>query len=70
MANEEDSYVIRQFLKKGPRWTDMAKLMPGRTPIYVKSHWYSLLRQRLAQMKAAGIDVWRQMEANFENDEK
>jgi hypothetical protein len=50
LTNKEDSFVIRQFLKKGPRWTDMGKLMLGRTPIHVKSHWHSLLRQRLAQV--------------------
>jgi hypothetical protein len=61
-TNEEDSVVFRQFLKKRPRWTDMAKLMPGRTPTRVKSHCHSLLRQRLAQVKAAGINLGLQME--------
>jgi hypothetical protein len=74
-TNEEDSFVIRQFLKKGPRWTDLAKLVLGRSPIHVKSHWHSQLRQRLAQMKAAGIDLFLQMEErngtlNAKNDEK
>jgi hypothetical protein len=69
-TTEEDFFVIRQFLKKGLRWRDMTKLMPGPTPMHVKSHWHSLLRQRLAQMKAAGIDLFLQMEAEFEKDEK
>jgi hypothetical protein len=64
-TKEEDSFVVRQFLKRGRRWPDMAKQMLGRTPIHVKSHWHSLLRQGLAEMKAAGIDVSVQMEADF-----
>jgi O-methyltransferase involved in polyketide biosynthesis len=69
-TNEEDSVVIREFLNQGRRWTKTAKLVEGRGAIHVKSHWHCLLRQRLTRKKAAGIDVWVQMEAEFEKDER
>jgi hypothetical protein len=61
-TDEEDSFLIRQFVKKGLRRRDVAKLFAGQTWIEVKSRWHAVLRHGVAEVRAAGIDTDSQME--------
>jgi transposase len=64
-TDEEDSFMLRHFHERGARWADMATQMDtGRTKVQVKSHWYSVLRHRLAQIRAAGFGLYRRIMEN------
>lgn len=41
----EDAVIFREYRLRGPKWTEIAKLMPGRPENAIKNRFYSTLRK-------------------------
>jgi hypothetical protein len=52
-TEEEDQAIFELYATLGPKWTDIAKNLPGRTENSIKNRFYSCARKR----KAAYYDV-------------
>jgi hypothetical protein len=54
----EDELIIKEREKLGNHWTSIAGKLPGRTSCAVKSRWYSVLKNRQAQLREANaLDI-------------
>jgi transposase len=60
-TDDDNTLVIQQFVERGPRWTEIAKLLPGRSAIQLKSHWHSVLRHQLANARSAGLGPYSEL---------
>lgn len=45
---EEDGLVIAAIQQMGPKWADIARILPGRTDNMCKNRWNSTLKRRRA----------------------
>ncbi|EAY07541.1 Myb-like DNA-binding domain containing protein [Trichomonas vaginalis G3] len=45
---EEDETIFRNYQKLGPKWSVIAKLIPGRTDNAIKNRWNSSLSKRIS----------------------
>jgi hypothetical protein len=52
-SKEDDAVIFEMYAAMGPRWTDIAKQLPGRTENSIKNRFYSISRR----MKPADFDV-------------
>eukprot|EP00238_Polyblepharides_amylifera_P013379 CAMPEP_0196583052 /NCGR_PEP_ID=MMETSP1081-20130531/41828_1 /TAXON_ID=36882 /ORGANISM="Pyramimonas amylifera, Strain CCMP720" /LENGTH=402 /DNA_ID=CAMNT_0041903813 /DNA_START=90 /DNA_END=1298 /DNA_ORIENTATION=+ len=46
-TSQEDIKLVEGHKLVGPRWTMLAKMIPGRTENSIKNHWYACLRTKL-----------------------
>lgn len=44
-SEQEDEVIFREYRTRGPKWTEIAKLLPGRPENAIKNRFYSTIRK-------------------------
>jgi len=47
LTSEEWSIVMQSQVELGNRWSEIAKLLPGRTPNQIKNVWHTMARREI-----------------------
>jgi len=55
ISDAEWDVVLKTHVKQGNRWSEIAKLLPGRTPNQIKNYWHTMTRRALKKKRETEV---------------
>jgi len=55
ISDAEWDLVLKTHVKQGNRWSEIAKLLPGRTPNQIKNYWHTMSRRAIKRQRDSDI---------------
>ena len=49
--------MLREYLRQGKKWNEIAKILPGRTEMSIKNRWTSLLKKYKTELTMQSMKV-------------